>query len=176
MSPGHTWGVSPFLEYRATLLGDCPQMVSEGRFFHLGLDVIVPLHTPLHAPLDAEVEQSGYESGEGNYGCFVLLKHESPNFDTFYSFYGHLRRDSLPEAGRTFRAGEAFAAIGDFHENGNWFHHTHIQVITEKGLSEGYALKGYCAEKDLAEINNLCPSPIPLFKISEGRLLKAPAE
>jgi murein DD-endopeptidase MepM/ murein hydrolase activator NlpD len=139
-------------------------MVAEKRFIHLGLDVIVPLATPLHAPLDAVVADSGYEEGEGNYGGYVLLKHEAPLFETFYSFYGHLCRDRLPAPGHTFRAGTPFAEIGDFHENGNWFHHTHIQIITQKGLDAGYATKGYCSAPDMAVMNDLCPSPIPLFK------------
>jgi hypothetical protein len=165
MGSEYRWGVSPYLERRDTLLGDCPQMVAEQRFIHLGLDVIVGLGTPLHAPLDATIAESGYESGEGNYGGYVLLKHESPSFETFYSFYGHLCKDRLPAAGQRFPAGAAFAEIGDFNENGNWFHHTHIQVITHKGLELGYASKGYCTEKKLLEINDLCPSPIPIFKI-----------
>lgn len=163
MGTAHQWGVAPYLERRDTLLGDCPQMVAEKRFIHLGLDVIVPLGTALHAPLDAEVADSGYESGEGNYGGYVLLKHAGPAFETFYSFFGHLCRDRLPAAGRQFPAGAAFAEIGDFHENGNWFHHTHLQVITQKGLDQGYLSKGYCSEKDLGAMNDLCPSPIPLF-------------
>ena len=164
MGSQHRWGISPYLEHRETLLSDCPQMVAEKRFFHLGLDVIVPLGTPLHTPLNAKVEQSGYESGEGNYGGYVLLRHESPHFDTFFSLYGHLCKDCLPAVGRSFSAGERFAQIGDFHENGNWFYHTHIQVIPQKGLERGYISKGYCAEADLAQINDLCPSPVPLFK------------
>lgn len=158
------WGLSPYLERREALLGDCPQMVAERRFIHLGLDVIVPLGTPLHAPLDAVVAESGYENGEGNYGGYVLLQHDNSRFDTFYSFYGHLRRDRLPTAGQSFAAGAPFAEIGDFHENGNWFYHTHIQVITGRGLEGGYAAKGYCSEDDLPVMNELCPSPIPLFK------------
>ena len=67
--------------------------------------------------------------------------------------------------GQRFAAGDPFAQIGDFHENGNWFHHTHIQVITPKGLDRGYAAKGYCSAVDLGEINDLCPSPIPLFRV-----------
>ena len=160
----YRWGFSPYLERRDTLLGDCPQMVADQRFIHLGLDVIVGLGTPLHAPLDAIVFKSDYESGEGNYGGYVLLKHESPCFETFYSFYGHLCKDRLPAAGKAFPAGSAFAEIGDFHENGNWFYHTHIQIITQKGLDRGYISKGYCAQADLVEINDLCPSSIPLFK------------
>ena len=166
MGAEYSWGVSPYLEMRDTLLGDCPQMVAEKRFIHLGLDVIVGLGTPLHAPLDATVVESDYESGEGNYGGYVLLKHDSHSFESFYSFYGHLCKDRLPAVGKTFPAGASFAAIGDFHENGNWFYHTHIQVITRKGLEMGYISKGYCSKEDLAEMNDLCPSPIPIFKIN----------
>lgn len=164
MGTRYRWGFAPYLERRDTLLGDCPQMVAERRFIHLGLDVIVDVGTPLHAPLDAVVADCGYEEGEGNYGGWVLLKHASPRYESFYSLYGHLCRDRLPSAGQRIAAGGAFAEIGDFHENGNWFHHTHIQVITQKGLAQGYLSKGYCAEADLAEINDLCPSSIPLFK------------
>ncbi len=167
MGSEYSWGVSAYLERRETLLGDCPQMMAEKRFIHLGLDVIVDLGAPLFAPLDAIVEASGYEGGEGNYGGYVLLKHKSPFFKTFYSFYGHLCKDGLPAAGKVFPAGAAFAKIGDFYENGNWFYHTHIQVITRKGLERGYLSKGYCNEKDLVQMNDLCPSPIPLFRIDE---------
>ena len=165
MGATYRWGVSPYLERRDSLLGDCPQMVSEQRFIHLGLDIIVPLGTPLQAPLDAVVAESGYESGEGNYGAYVLLEHAAPHFETFFSFYGHLRKDRLPAAGESFAAGIAFAEIGDFHENGNWFHHTHLQVITREGLARGYLSKGYCCAADLAAMNDLCPSPIPLFRV-----------
>lgn len=164
MGETYRWGFSPYLERRDTLLSDCPQMVAEQRFIHLGLDVIVDVGTPLHAPLDATVAESGYESGEGNYGGFVLLKHESERFENFYSLYGHLCKDRLPALGKVLPAGSAFAEIGDFHENGHWFYHTHIQVITQKGLEQGYVSKGYCSQADLARINELCPTPLPLFK------------
>ena len=124
----------------------------------------MPCGTNLHAPLDAIVKEKGYEKGEGNYGSYVLLMHESDNFETFYSFFGHLCKDKLPVIGQNFIAGEQFATIGDFHENGNWFYHTHLQVITQKGLDKGYISKGYCSEKDLSEIDQFCPSPLALFK------------
>ncbi|MFN2353361.1 MAG: peptidoglycan DD-metalloendopeptidase family protein [Desulfopila sp.] len=165
MQEEYTWGVADYLENRATLLADCPQMVSEKRFIHLGLDIIVALGTPLHAPLDSVVEETGYESGEGNYGSYVLLRHESPRFAIFYSFYGHLRYASLPRPGAIIAAGRPFAEIGDFHENGNWFYHTHVQILTQKGFDRGYISKGYCSAAELAEMDGLCPSPIPLFKV-----------
>ncbi len=164
MKNKYNWGIGAYLENREKVLLQYPQMVEEKRFFHLGLDIIVPLGTPLHAPLSSIVKESGYEQGKGNYGAYVLLMHESNNFDTFYSFYGHLNKTKLPDAGEKFNAGEIFAYIGDFHENGNWFYHTHLQIITQKGLDEGYISKGYCSVGDLPKIESICPSPLYLFR------------
>lgn len=165
MTDRFSWGVSSYLENRETVLSQCPQMVEEQRFYHLGLDIIVPLDTPLHAPLAATVAHTGYEEGEGNYGGHVLLAHKSDRFETFYSFYGHLNRDRLPEKGARLNAGEVFAYIGDFHENGNWFYHTHLQVLTQKAVDLGYISKGYCTAELLCEMYSLCPSPLSLFRI-----------
>ncbi len=165
MKDRHTWGLASYLEDRQTILSQYPQMRQDQRYYHLGLDIIVGLDTPLYAPLDAEVMESSYEAGEGNYGGNVLLKHESPNFERFYSLYGHLNKEKLPAPGEKFRAGDRFALIGDFHENGNWFYHTHLQVITQKGYDQGWVSKGYCASGDLAVMDWICPSPLSLFKI-----------
>ena len=165
MEGEYSWGLGAYLERRDTVLAGYPQMVEEKRFIHLGLDVIVPLREKLHAPLDAVVQESGYEEGDGNYGGYVLLKHQSEFHETFYSFYGHLCRKTLPQPGKSVATGKPFAEIGDFHENGNWFYHTHIQVLTQKGYEMGYISKGYCSSQDMAEIHTICPSPIPLFTI-----------
>ena len=162
---GHTWGLSGYLERRDSLLRDCHQMVSENRFYHLGLDIIAPCGTALHSPLKATVADAGHEAGDGNYGGYVLLEHGDPGMETFYSFYGHLACMDLPTRGSGLRPGERFARLGDFHENGNWFHHTHLQVITTEGLRRGYQFKGYCAPEDLPGLEGLCPSPLPLFRI-----------
>ncbi|MCG8637411.1 MAG: peptidoglycan DD-metalloendopeptidase family protein [Desulfobacterales bacterium] len=164
MKGRYTWGLASYLEDRQTILSKYPQMKEEERWFHLGLDIIVDLDTPLYAPLDSVVQESGYEEGEGNYGGNVLLRHDSPDFDTFYSLYGHLKRTSLPEPGTVFKAGQEFARIGDFHENGNWFYHTHLQVITQKGYDTGWVSRGYCNAGDLSVMDGLCPSPLSLFR------------
>ncbi len=164
MKDQRSWGVSSYLENRSHALSQYPQMVEEKRYYHLGLDIIVPIDTPLHAPLRSVVEDSGYEEGPGNYGGYVLLRHDSDVFETFYSFYGHLSKTGLASPKTEFDAGQAFALIGDYPENGNWFFHTHLQIITQKGLDEGYISKGYCSAQDLADMNTICPSPIPLFK------------
>jgi hypothetical protein len=165
MENRYTWGLASYLEDREAILSKYPQMREEQRYFHLGLDIIVPLGTPLHAPLDSVVQESGYEEGQGNYGGNVLLRHDSPKFDTFYSLYGHLNKENLPAPGDRFAAGDVFACIGDFHENGYWFYHTHLQVITRKGYENGWVSKGYCSRQDLAIMDNICPSPLLLFRI-----------
>ena len=162
---GCAWAVASYLENREPLLYTYPQMQQEQRYYHLGLDIIVDLDTPLHAPLDATVVHSDYEAGQGNYGGNVLLRHDSDCFDSFYTLYGHLNRKALPGVGAVFKAGEPFAVIGDFHENGNWFYHTHLQVITQRGYEEGWVSKGYCTAGDLAVMDRICPSPLSLFKI-----------
>jgi hypothetical protein len=94
----------------------------------------------------------------------VVLEHAGPFFEPFYSFYGHLNPDSLPAAGRTVSAGESFARIGDFHHNGGWYYHTHLQILTPEALAAGYAHKGYCSKEELPFVHCLCPDPLPLFK------------
>ncbi|MCP3901287.1 MAG: peptidoglycan DD-metalloendopeptidase family protein, partial [Desulfobacteraceae bacterium] len=130
MKDKYSWGLSSYLDNRKNVLTNYPQMIEEKRYFHLGLDIIKPCGTAVHSPLASIVKEKGYESGDGNYGYFVLLMHESDHFETFYSFYGHLSADELPSLRQSFKAGDQFAVLGDFHENGNWFYHTHLQIIT----------------------------------------------
>lgn len=161
----YSWGLGGYLEHRSKLLQYYPQMVSEERFYHLGIDILVPFNKVLHAPLDAVVREIGYEEGPGNYGGYILLEHKNPVFETFYSFYGHLNPDSLAPVATLIKSGDPFARIGDLHQNGNWYHHTHLQVITNRGLEAGYLLKGYCSKIDLEVAIDLCPNPLPLFRI-----------
>jgi hypothetical protein len=119
----------------------------------------------LCAPLASEVIISDYEQGNGNYGSHVLLKHDLEGCETIYSLYGHLDRQRLPETGTLLSPGEPFAYIGDFHDNGNWFHHTHQQIITQKGMDNGFVSRGYCSADDIATIDQYCPSPFPLFVV-----------
>jgi murein DD-endopeptidase MepM/ murein hydrolase activator NlpD len=161
---GKKFAVSGYLENRMTSLKKYPQMLKEGRFYHLGVDITAALGTDLHAPLDGEVVVSEYEEGEGNYGGMIVLKHVE-NGVTFYSLYGHLNRKILLPIGSKVKKGEKFAKIGDFDENGNWFHHTHLQVFTEEGFNSNYWVhRGYCSEKDIATIDKFCPNPAFLLR------------
>ena len=164
MGPRFSWGIGGYMERRDSLLSPYPQMVQERRFYHLGVDIAVPVNCDVHAPLDSIVIETGYEEGRGNYGGYVILKHSGNFFEPFCSFYGHLNPDASPAPGQTIAAGEVFARIGDFHHNGCWYYHTHLQILTMEALAKGYAHKGYCSEAELPFIDRLCPNPVPLFK------------
>jgi glucosamine--fructose-6-phosphate aminotransferase (isomerizing) len=73
---GATWGIGGYLQERATLLRHYPQMIQEGRVYHLGLDVSSPPDTPVFAPIDGTVIEASKEDGVGNYGGFEKNKDE----------------------------------------------------------------------------------------------------
>lgn len=154
------WSVSGYLEKRAVILKNYPQMVLQERFYHLGIDINAPCATKLSAPFDSEVVLSEYEQGEGNYGGVIVLKCQTqPNAQPFYLLFGHLNPDSLPDIGNVIKAGEVFAELGNMNQNGNWYYHTHLQVLTQKAFDEGWASKGYCKKSEIATIDEFCPNP-----------------
>ena len=107
----------------------------EPRTIHIGLDLSLAAGSPLFAPLDGVVH--GFEDADHyhDYGPLIVLRHETggPDPVTFYTFYGHLTRDSLTglEIGQTIRRGTEFARIGSAPTNGHWWAHVHVQLITD---------------------------------------------
>jgi hypothetical protein len=156
---GAEWSVSGYLENRATILRDYQQMVTEGRYYHLGIDLNAPCGTKLYSPQDCEVAVSKYEEGEGNYGGVAILRCTSET-NTYYMLFGHLNPKELPATGKKLSRGEAFAEFGNMSQNGNWFYHTHLQILTQKAFDEGWEHKGYCAEHEIATIDKYCPNPL----------------
>lgn len=157
------WGVASYLESRTGLLKKYPQMVQEKRVLHLGLDIILPAGTDLHTPLDGVVQESFYEKGAGNYGGCLLIKH-TLGTDHFYALYGHLKADTLPAPQHTLKAGDCFGKVGDFAENGGWFHHTHLQILTEQAYQNGWIHRGYCRQDERATLDEFCPNPWFMLK------------
>ncbi|MEC8832068.1 MAG: peptidoglycan DD-metalloendopeptidase family protein, partial [Bacteroidota bacterium] len=107
-----SWGIGRYLEERKSLLRSYPNIIEEQRYYHLGLDIIVPYNTPMFAPLDAEVYKTGKETTLGNYGGFIILKHKI-NGVVFYSLYGHLKTPHLVRVGDKIKAGQKFAHTGE---------------------------------------------------------------
>lgn len=43
----HQWGIGRYLEERKTILRGSPNIIREGWYYHLGLNIIVPFDTPM---------------------------------------------------------------------------------------------------------------------------------
>ena len=114
-------------------------VTDERRTVHIGIDVTMAAGAPLYAPLDGVVH--GFEDAGTrlDYGPVIVLRHEIPDGDTgdeslsFYTLYGHLDRASLQglRIGQPIQAGERFAAIGAPPDNGDWWPHVHVQIVTD---------------------------------------------
>ena len=111
----------------------------ERRTRHLGIDIFAPAGTAIHAPLDATVESVTYNADPLDYGHTLVLRHETGKGGTFFTLYGHLG-GSLPwlcQPGQTIKAGDLIAHLGDWHENGGWAPHLHLQIITSLLTQQG---------------------------------------
>ncbi len=108
---------------------------AEPRTIHIGLDLSLAAGSPLYAPMDGVIH--GFENADSyhDYGPLIVLRHvtDDPEPVEFYSFYGHLTRDSLDglEVGATITKGTEFARIGNAPTNGNWWAHVHVQLVTD---------------------------------------------
>jgi murein DD-endopeptidase MepM/ murein hydrolase activator NlpD len=160
---GKSWGLGNYLEDRSALLHRFPQMIEEGRVIHAGLDIIVRAGEALHAPLDATVHATGVDAGLGNYGGYVVLRHELDGV-RFFCFYGHLDSAFQVEVGQCLAAGAPFGQTGEGADTGHWFSHTHLQVLTERAIEEGRMLQGYVRPSDVPQLAELFPTPYPMFR------------
>jgi len=61
------------------------------------------------------------------------------------------------------RPGTPIGRIGGGAHSGGWYTHTHLQVITARAEAEGRGMQGYVTAEDLCRIEDLFPTPYPLF-------------
>ena len=139
---------------------------TEPRSLHLGVDMWVPAGTAVAAPLPATVHSLADNNHFGDYGPTVILQHELAGI-TFFSLYGHLSRLDLAglQPGQALAAGQAFAHVGPYPENGDWPPHLHFQLMADMqgrwGDFPGVAppsARDYWAE--------LCPDPMLVLDLS----------
>ncbi|NQX92439.1 MAG: peptidoglycan DD-metalloendopeptidase family protein [Flavobacteriales bacterium] len=160
---GMKWGIGRYLEERKNLLRHYPNIIEEKRYYHLGLDIVVPFDTAMYAPLDSVVHKVGKETKVGNYGGYVMLGHELKGVK-FYSFYGHLKTPHSVKEGDKIKAGEEFARIGKESDSGGWFCHVHLQILTQAAIDDGYMDWGYINPELFPQVEKYFPSPYFLFK------------
>lgn len=157
---GATWGIGGYLERRDGVLKNT-HIGNQKRFYHLGVDIAFPAGTPVFSPLDGEIYKAGYSPEWGDYGNYLSTYHEL-NGIPFYLFYGHLKEGSMKTSG-SVKAGETIAALGDFEENGQWFHHIHLQICMLP-WENGTTPDGYCKEDLVDSYRLLNPNPLLLIR------------
>lgn len=141
------------------------QQTQEPREIHLGIDIWVRAGTPVFAPVKGKVHSFRDNNNFGDYGPTFILEHELEG-RVFYTLYGHLSRRSLvgKTIGQEIQAGEAFAELGPFPENGDWPPHLHFQIIENlEGWSGDYP--GVCALTQREKYLNNCPDPNLILQI-----------
>lgn len=137
----------------------------ERRSLHLGIDLFAPAGTAVHAPLTGAVHSLADNTGVGDYGPTVILEHELEGH-RFWTLYGHLGRGVLEtlRPGTVVAAGEAFAALGDSHENGGWPPHLHLQLIADLGDHVG-DFPGVAAPSERVRWLERCPDPSLILRL-----------
>jgi 4-aminobutyrate aminotransferase-like enzyme len=129
-------GVGRYLEPR--LLYSAGQFSSlgleqENRTIHLGIDLFAPAGTPVVAPLAGQVAYVGNIDLPLDYGGLLILSHETPGGQTFFTLYGHLDPTSLSalERGDDVELGTHIAELGAADCNGGWAPHLHFQLLLD---------------------------------------------
>lgn len=135
------------------------------RNIHLGIDLWCEAGTEVITPLDGKIHSFQENTNFGDYGPTIILIHEIEGF-TFHTLYGHLSKTSLEEleVGKTVKAGDQIAALGQPFENGDYAPHLHFQIVIDmEGNTGDYP--GVCSKNTLEFYKQNCPDPNLLLKI-----------
>jgi hypothetical protein len=136
------------------------------KMIHLGIDINnLRVGTPVTVPCDCTVYHTFRDRSESNgWGGRIIFRMREEYKGAAYLLYGHLDHN-LPEIGREFRKGEVVGRIGSSEENGNWFIHIHVQLLTEKMISMYSNLDlidGYLLDSDSFTMNEVSVDPTDL--------------
>lgn len=137
---------------------------TDSRCIHLGIDIWAEAGTSIYSPFDAFVHSFQNNDNFGDYGPTIILEHQHVNSNLlpskFYTLYGHLNIECLENLyeGKTIKAGEKIAEIGNFPTNGDWPPHLHFQVMTDMlGLKGDFP--GVCSIADKEKFQQICLDP-----------------
>ncbi len=154
-----------------------PWKASDRRTVHLAVDVFAPAGTILHAPLSGRVEAVANRDAHLDYGGVVILHHETPEGDPFYTLYGHLDPEVYDrlKPGDPVAQGAAFAQLGDASRNGGWSPHVHFQLaLTTEGMKADWPGVGDPDEMFLW--NAVCPNPAALLNLPDDKVCYHPTD
>ncbi len=108
------------------------QKFNQQRNIHLGVDFWADAGENILCPIIGEIHSFADNTGFGNYGPCIILKHQN-NKDVFYTLYGHLSRKSLNsiKVGQSVKQHQVFCSLGTAEENGGYVPHLHFQIIKD---------------------------------------------
>ncbi|AXT25184.1 aminotransferase class III-fold pyridoxal phosphate-dependent enzyme [Ruegeria sp. AD91A] len=154
-----------------------PWKASDRRTVHLAVDVFAPAGTVLHAPMSGRVEVVENRDQHLDYGGVIILHHETPKGDPFYTLYGHLDPECCDrlKPGDPVAQGAAFARLGDASQNGGWAPHVHFQLaLTTDGMEEDWPGVGDPDEMELWHA--VCPNPAALLNLPDDKVFYQPTD
>jgi len=161
----------PRLIYAEPSFRKGPYKASDRRTVHLAVDGFAPADTPLYAPLRGEVFIVENRDTHLDYGGVIILRHETPDGDEFFTLYGHLN----PECCTRLRPGDAvekgaeFCRLGDASQNGGWAPHVHFQLaLTTKGIETDWP--GVGDPDEMYMWRAVCPNPAALLNVPDDKV------
>lgn len=167
----------PRLIYAGPAFRKGPWKASDRRTVHLAVDAFAPAGTPLYAPLRGEVFVAKYRNEHLDYGGVIILRHETPEGDRFYTLYGHLNPEFLDrlKPGNVIETGQVFCRLGDPSMNGGWAPHVHFQLaLTTEGIKGDWPGVGDPNEMYLWRA--ICPNPAALLNLPDDKLRYRPTD
>ena len=159
----------PRLIYAEPAFRNGPWKASDRRTVHLGIDIFGSTDTKIRAPIDGKVVVAENRTGHLDYGGVIILEHETPEGDLFYTLYGHLDPKFLKhlKVGDLIRSGVVFCTLGDSERNGGWAPHLHFQLaLMTNGTEKDWPGVGDPDEMYLW--NALCPNPAALLNLPDS--------
>ncbi|UWQ32766.1 aminotransferase class III-fold pyridoxal phosphate-dependent enzyme [Leisingera sp. M527] len=167
----------PRLIYAEPAFRKGPWKASDRRTVHLAVDAFAGAGTPVFAPMRGEVFAAEYRDGHLDYGGVIILRHETPMGDPFFTLYGHLDPEFLSrlKPGDMVEKGEEFCRLGDPRQNGGWAPHVHFQLaLTTEGIEAGWPGAGDPDEMYLWRA--ICPNPAALLNLPDEKVRYHPTD
>ena len=157
----------PRLIYTDAAFRNGAWQASDRRTVHLGIDGFAPAGTTVHAPLAGTIAFTDNRRGNLDYGGLVILRHETPDKQVFYTLYGHLAPASISglKVGKVIEKGASFAQLGDPSENVGWNPHIHFQLALDMG-GMGHDWPGVANPDEIDFWRQYCPNPASLMNLS----------
>ncbi|MFY0620864.1 MAG: aminotransferase class III-fold pyridoxal phosphate-dependent enzyme [Pelagimonas sp.] len=165
----------PRLIYAEPAFRKGPWKASDRRTVHLAVDAFAPAGTPMFAPLRGEVFIAENRTGHLDYGGVIILRHETPDGDPFYTLYGHLNPEFMDrlKPGDVVEKGEEFCRLGNASQNGGWAPHVHFQLaLTTDGIEADWP--GVGDPDEMYIWRAICPNPAALLNLPDAKVLYEP--